>query len=249
MFRKPLTALVLCLGVAAAPASALDLGAMTAEERALFGEQVRAYLMENPQVIMEAVSALEQQQANAQAQADIDLVTQNADAIFNDGFSYVGGNPDGDITLVEFMDYRCGFCKRAFSEVEQLLAADGNIRFIVKEFPILGEQSVVASRFAMATKLVEGDAAYKAIHDALMEYNGEISLPALRRLAGTFGHDADAIEARMEDETITASLRATRELAQRLQINGTPTFVLSDEMLRGYLPADQLQMIVDDKRG
>lgn len=249
MIKKPLTALALCLGFAAHPAMALDLSAMTPEERTAFGEQVRSYLMENPQVIMEAVNALEQQQANAQAQADVDLVAQNADAIFNDGFSYVGGNPDGDVTLVEFMDYRCGFCKRAFGEVEQLLADDGNIRFVVKEFPILGEQSVLASRFAMATKLVEGDEAYKAIHDALMEYNGEITLPALRRLAGTFGHDAETIEGRMEDPEITDSLRATRELAQRLQINGTPTFVLSDEMLRGYLPADQLQMIVDDKRG
>ena len=135
------------------------------------------------------------------------------------------------------------------NQVEKLLADDGNIRFVVKEFPILGEQSVLASRFAMATKLVEGDEAYKAIHDALMEYNGEITVPALRRLADTFGHDADAIEGRMEDAEITASLRATRELAQRLQINGTPTFVLADEMLRGYLPADQLQMIIDDKRG
>jgi protein-disulfide isomerase len=249
MMKKPLMALALCLGFAAQPSVALDLSAMTPEERTAFGEQVRAYLMENPQVIMEAVNALEQQQADAQAQADVDLVAQNADAIFNDGFSYVGGNPDGDVTLVEFMDYRCGFCKRAFGEVEKLLADDGNIRFVVKEFPILGEQSVIASRFAMATKLVEGDDAYKAIHDALMEYNGEITMPALRRLAGTFGHDADAIEARMEDAEITASLRATRELAQRLRINGTPTFVLSDEMLRGYLPADQMQMIVDDKRG
>ncbi|MEE4187425.1 MAG: DsbA family protein [Roseobacter sp.] len=249
MFRKPLIALGLALGFAATSAPALDLNAMTDEERAQFGAEVRAYLMENPQVIMEAVAALEQQQAQAQAQTDGDLVAQHADAIFNDGFSYVGGNPEGDVTLVEFLDYRCGFCKRAFAEVEKLLADDGNIRFVVKEFPILGEQSVLASRFAIATKMIEGDEAYKEMHDALMEFNGEITLPALRRLAETFGHDADAIEAQMESEEITASLRATRELAQQLQINGTPTFVLDDEMLRGYLPADQLQMIVDDKRG
>ena len=92
------------------PAAALDLSAMTAEERALFRAEVRAYLLDNPEVIMEAVRSLEERQAEAQAKADLDLVQRHAEAIFNDGFSYVGGNPDGDITLVEFMDYRCSFC-------------------------------------------------------------------------------------------------------------------------------------------
>ncbi|WP_282128070.1 DsbA family protein [Roseobacter litoralis] len=249
MLKKRLMAFALSLITATAPALALDLSAMSDEERTQFGAEVRAYLMENPQVIMEAVNALEERQAEVQAQADVDLVSQNAEAIFNDGFSYVGGNPDGDITLVEFMDYRCGFCKRAFGEVEKLLAADDNIRFVVKEFPILGEQSLLASRFAIATKLEEGPDAYKAMHDALMSYNGDITIPALRRLADTFGLNTDQIEARMEADEVTQELMATRALAQRLQISGTPTFVLDDEMLRGFLPMDQLQMIVDEKRG
>ncbi|ABG32352.1 DsbA family protein [Roseobacter denitrificans] len=249
MLKKLLMACTLSLMSATAPAMALDLNAMSDEERAQFGEQVRAYLMENPQVIMEAVNALEERQAAAQAQADVDLVRQNAEAIFNDGFSYVGGNPQGDVTLVEFMDYRCGFCKRAFGEVEKLLAADGNIRFVVKEFPILGEQSLIASRFAIATKLEEGRDAYKQMHDALMSYNGDITITALRRLADTFGLNADQIEARMDADEVTQELMETRALAQRLQISGTPTFVLEDEMLRGFLPMDQLQMIVEEKRG
>lgn len=248
LLKKILPA-ALAAAVMASPISALDLGQMTDEERALFREEVRAFLMENPEVIMEAVQALEQRQVEAQAAADGNLVSQNADEIFNDGFSYVGGNPDGDITLVEFLDYRCGFCKRAFGEVEKLLAADNNIRFIVKEFPILGEQSLLASRFAIATKMVEGDESYRAFHDALMVYNGEITMPSLRRLAETLQLDPDAIEARMDDAEITEQLQATRALAQRLQISGTPTFVLEDELLRGYLPADQLEIIVGDKRG
>jgi protein-disulfide isomerase len=242
-------AFAVCATLFSAPALALDLNALTDEERALFREEVRAYLMENPEVIIEAVNALEQRQAAEQAQADFDLVAQHAESIFNDGFSYVGGNPDGDVTLVEFMDYRCGFCKRAFGEVEKLLQNDGNIRFIVKEFPILGEQSLLASRFAIATKLEAGNDAYKAVHDALMAFNGDITIPALRRLAETFGLDAAAIETRMDDAAVTNEIRATRELAQRLKISGTPTFVLEDEMLRGYLPADELELIVADKRG
>ena len=240
---------MLGLALLSAPALALDLGQMTDEERALFREEVRSYLMDNPEVIMEAVNALEERQAAAQAEADLTLVSDHAQAIFDDGFSYVGGNPDGDITLVEFMDYRCGYCKRAFSEVEKLLETDGNIRFVVKEFPILGEQSMLASRFAMATKLVEGDDAYKSVHDALMTFNGDITLPALRRLAESFDLNASDIEARMDDEEITAQLRTTRALAQQLRISGTPTFVLEDEMLRGYIPFDQMELIVADKRG
>ena len=249
MIKNVTLALVAAGALLSTPAVALDLNAMSDAERAQFRQEVRDYLMENPEVIMEAVNALEERQAQAQARADFDLVADNADALFDDGFSFVGGNPDGDITLVEFMDYRCGFCKRAFGEVEKLLAEDGNIRFIVKEFPILGEQSLLASRFAIATRLVEGDEAYKSLHDALMLYNGDVSMPALRRLADTLGLDSASIEPRMDDPAITEQLQATRALAQQLRITGTPTFVLEDEMLRGYLPYDQLEIIVDEKRG
>ena len=240
----PVAALLLAL-----PAAAMDLKSLTDEERALFRAEVRAYLMENPQVIMDAVERLRAQEAEAQAQADLDLVAANAEALFNDGYSWVGGNPDGDITLVEFLDYRCGYCKRAHNEVAQLLETDGNIRLIVKEFPILGEQSVLASRFAVATKQIAGGESYKALHDALMEFNGDVSLTALRRLASTFGLDADAIEAHMDSDDVTREIAETRALAQRLQITGTPTFVLEDEMLRGYLPFDQMEIMVADKRG
>ena len=249
MLKQKLIAALAGAALFCGPALALDLNAMTDAERALFREEVRAYLMENPEVIMEAVSSLEQRQAEEQAKADVTLVADHAEAIFNDGFSFVGGNPDGDITLVEFMDYRCGYCKRAYGEVEKLLEFDGNIRFIVKEFPILGEQSVLASRFVIAAKHLNGAEAYKSLHDALMTYNGDITLASLRRLAETFDLDAGAIEAKMEDPAVTEELSATRALAQALRISGTPTFVLQDEMLRGYLPFDQMLEIVEGKRG
>ena len=170
----------------ALPASALDLTNMSGEERAIFREEVRAYLMDQPQVIMEAVNQLEARQQQQAAQADLNLVSDNAEALFNDGYSYVGGNPDGDITLVEFLDYRCGYCRKAHTEVAKMLETDGNIRLIVKEFPILGEQSVLASRFAIAVKLAAGDDAYKAINDSLMTFPGELSMTSLNRLGNTF---------------------------------------------------------------
>ena len=233
----------------ALPTAAMDLQALTDEERALFRAEVRAYLMDNPEVIMEAVELLQTREAEQQARADLTLVSDNAAAIFDDGYSWVGGNPDGDITVVEFLDYRCGYCKRAHDEVAKLLKSDGNIRLIVKEFPILGEQSVLASRFAVATKQIAGDDSYKALHDALMEYNGQVSLPALQRLASTFGLDANEITAHMQSDAVTQEIAETRALAQQLRISGTPTFVVQDELLRGFLPYDQMKAMIEEKRG
>jgi len=236
-------------GALAMPAAALDLNAMSATERAQFRAEVRAYLMDNPEVIMEAVELLRNREADQQAQDDLSLVSDNAAEIFEDGYSWVGGNPEGDIVLVEFLDYRCGYCKRAHTDVAKLLEADGNIKLIVKEFPILGEQSVLASRFAVATKQIAGGAEYKALADALMSFSGDVSLASLRRLASGFGLDADAIEARMNSDEVTAEIAATRALAQKLAISGTPTFVMHDEMLRGYLPFEQMLEMVRAKRG
>jgi len=232
----------------ALPAQALDLDNLTEAERATLHAEIRAYLLDNPEVIMEAVAVLEERQAQGQAQADIDLVRANADAIFNDGHSWVGGNPEGDITLVEFMDYRCGYCRRAVDEVNGLLEEDGNIRFIVKEFPILGEDSVLASRFAIATQQVAGDEAYKSVHDALMAYNGTMNDTGFTRLADSLGLDANAIVAAMDSDAVSEVIAANHALGQRLQISGTPSFVMGEQMLRGFLPQDAMQSIADDIR-
>ncbi|MFZ3581944.1 DsbA family protein [Loktanella sp. DJP18] len=242
MFRT-LTATAFCLS------AALPALAQSAADDAAFGERVRAYLLDNPEVIMEAVGILQQREEAAAVEADQAMVAAQNDALTNDGFSWVGGNPDGDITVVEFMDYRCGYCKKAFAEVESLLATDGNIRFIVKEFPILGEQSVLGSQFAIATQIVAGDDAYKAVHDTLMAYNGEITTDTLRQLAETLDIDGDAILARLDDPEVMRRITANRELGQALDISGTPTFVVQNQMVRGYVPEDQLKQIIDQLRG
>ncbi|MDE4134473.1 DsbA family protein [Phaeobacter sp. QD34_3] len=236
------------LALLGAPAQALDLSAMTPAERDAFGEQVRAYLLANPEVILEAVNLLEQQQAADEAARDQALVAANLAELENDGYSFVGGNPEGDITLVEFMDYRCGYCRKAAPEVAELLAEDGNIRWVIKEFPILGDASVLSSRFAVATKQIAGGDAYEDVHKALMGLKGEPNEVALRRLADGLGLDAEAILARMDSDEVTAELRRTRDLAQQLSISGTPTFVLGGELLRGYLPKDQMEIIAAEVR-
>ncbi|SLN62043.1 Disulfide bond formation protein D precursor [Roseovarius litorisediminis] len=247
MIRPFLPALAMAFSFAL-PAQALDLSQMSDAERDSFRAEIRAYLLENPQVIMEAVAVLEKRQEEEQAQSDLDLIKVNADSLFYDGHSWVGGNPEGDITLVEFMDYRCGYCRRAFDEVNELLKTDGNIRFIVKEFPILGKESVVASRFAIATQQVAGAEAYKSVHDALMTFNGTINDTSLGRLADTLGLDANKITAHMDSDEVSAVIAANHALGQRLSISGTPSFVMQDRMLRGYLPLDAMQQIAEEIR-
>jgi len=154
-------ALAASLALVAAPLAAQGIGDMTDAERSTFRTEVRDYLLENPEVLIEAISVLEERQAQAEAVQDQSLVLSNAEAIFESPHDWEGGNPDGDIVLVEFMDYRCGYCRRAQPDVERLVSTDGNIRYIVKEFPILGEQSVMASRFAISTLQTLGDDAAK----------------------------------------------------------------------------------------
>ena len=243
IFRQTAFAATALLALAA-PASA----EMTDAEREDFRAEVRAYLMEHPEVIIEAVQSLEAREAEAKAETDEKLVQVNSEDIFNDGHSWVGGNPDGDITLVEFMDYRCGYCRRAYEDVEKLIEEDGNIRFVLKEFPILGEASTLSSRFAIAAQQVAGEEAYKSVHDALMSYDGSYDDAGLTRLADSLGLDAAPILAAMYSDGVNEVLAENLALARRLQVNGTPTFIMDDQMLRGYVPFDGMTQIVAEMR-
>lgn len=241
------------LPLAAPLAAQTDLAAMTDTERSALRAEVRAYLMENPEVIFEAVAEFERRNQRAQADMDTALVEINAEDIFRDGHSWVTGNPEGDITLVEFMDYRCGYCRRAQPQVMDLLGSDGNIRLVVKEFPILGPQSEVMSRFAVSVQQLGGDTPYAAVHEQLMGWEGDLTEADMRAIAGELGLDAEAVLAGMNSAEVNAILQENYALAQRLQITGTPTFVMGDgsagELLRGFLPAAEMARVAAGMRG
>ncbi|MEL7460873.1 MAG: DsbA family protein [Pseudomonadota bacterium] len=243
MFR--LTAAFL---LTALPAFAFDVTDMTDEERAAFQSEVRDYLVSNPEVMLEVIAALEAREAEMEAANDANMIAANAAAIYNDGHSWIGGNPEGDVTIVEFLDYRCGFCRRAHPVIDALVENDPNIRLVVKEFPILGEESVMASRFALAVKAVHGDDAYKRVHDALMELRAGVNDRTLAGIAEAEGLDADALFAAMDGAEITEVINANRALAQAMAINGTPSFIVGDQLLRGFLPLEGMQAVVADAR-
>ncbi len=248
MKLAPLAAAAL-IGLSA-PSFAFDLKAMSADEKAAFGDAVRAYLLENPEVLSEAINVLNQRQADAAATQDVALVKANESDLFADPTSFVGGNPEGDITVVEFIDYRCGYCKKAHSEVRALIETDGNIRYVVKEFPILSEQSVTAARFAIAALQVAGPEAYARINTGFYEsFRGDVSPDTLTAFAKDLGIDPAPILAKMDAPEVTKVIADNHALAQRLQISGTPTFVMGEQMIRGYVPLNDMQAVVAEERG
>jgi protein-disulfide isomerase len=224
------------------------LAEMTAEERAALRDEIRAYLIENPEVLVEAMDVLQQREELAALERDSQLVQTRASDIFASPTDWVGGNLQGDITLVEFMDYRCSYCRKAHEEVQELVESDGNIRYVIKEFPILGEASLVSSQFAIAVRLLHGDDAYKAAHNALIALRGEPTAETLGRLATDLGHDPAPILEKMGAEEVIAIISANHALADGMEISGTPTFVLKDQMLRGYVPLEDMRSIVAEAR-
>ena len=206
-----------------------------------FGKQVRAYLLENPRVLREAIERLQVVEARDTEVKKTKLLTDLKDEIENDGYSFVGGNPDGDITIVEFFDYRCGYCKRSFPDLMKTVEDDGNIRLVMKEFPILGEQSVLAARAVTAAR---EQGKYQEFHTALMQLRGGITKDRLMNIAKDLGMDAGKLEKDMGSDKITSEFRRTYDLAQALGITGTPAFIIGGELAPGAIPQARMKQLV-----
>lgn len=246
-------ALGLMAGLASVPAFAEEAATgaaptMTEAERKVLHDEVRAYLLENPEVLIEAMDVLQKREELAGLERDTKIIAANSARIFANPNDWVGGNPNGDITLVEFMDYRCGYCRKAYAEVEELIASDGNIRFVVKEFPILGEASMLSAQFAIALRQLHGDEAYEKAHDALIALRGEPTIETLTRLAGDLGYDAKPVLDRMDAPEVMAVIQDNYALAEMMDITGTPAFIMGDGVMRGYAPLDVMRDFVADMR-
>jgi protein-disulfide isomerase len=243
--------LAAALIAAASPVAALDLSQMSEQDRAILREEIRAYLIENPEILVDVANALDAKQSAQQATTDKALVAANSDAIFKDGYSFVGGNPDAAFTIVEFVDYRCGYCRKSHPEIAALVKSDANIRYVVKEFPILGDQSTLAARFAISVLRTAGPEAYAKVNAGFYDgtFRGEVTDGTLAAWAKDLGLDAGKVMAGMADPEVSKIIDANHALAEKLQIGGTPTFVLGDTMIRGYLPLAQMKSIVAAERG
>lgn len=225
-----------------------EAGAPAPEQVQQMEKVIRDYLVNNPEVIIEALDAYQAKQQAAQQANQKHAITAMADALRNGANDPVMGNPDGDVTVVEFFDYRCGFCKRVFDDVQTLIREDGNIRYVLKEFPILGPDSLTASRAAMAVWLHQRDK-YEAFHTAMMKSRGELSEAKVMALGLESGVDIEALKLQMEDPQVLSTLRETAAQAEALNISGTPAFIIGDAIQPGAIPLDMMKELVDAARG
>lgn len=210
------------------------------KDQAAFGAAVRDYLLQNPGVIREALQALEVQEQQAKAARAKEALVKHRDKLINDPAMPVGGNPKGDVTVVEFFDYRCGYCKRVAGVLGQLVAQDPGVRVVYREFPILGPESLLASRSALAANK---QGKYVEFHKALMEaeHSDEATVT---KIATDLGLDLARFRADRDDASTSAVIDATYSLASELEIGGTPAFVIGDRLVPGAAGLTDLMALV-----
>ena len=202
-------------------------------------------ILENPEIILEAVEILQQRDAEAQAAATTAMIAELGESLRNDPNAPVLGNPDGDVTVVEFFDYNCPYCKRAAEDVQALLAADPNVRFVSREWPILGEGSVAAARAALAAR---EQGRYEEMHNALMADRSRKDEAAVLCIAAGLGLDMERLKADMNSDAVNDHLNMSGRLAEALGFTGTPAFVIGDEPVPGAVPLAVLQQAVAEAR-
>lgn len=242
-WRMMLPAAALLLGTSTMPAFAQDTDEAVDPEQARIEQIVREYLLEHPEVVVEALQAYETQRIAAQQAEQVEVVTTLADQLFFNPLSPVAGNPDGDVTIVEFFDYNCPYCKRVTPDIATLLEADGDIRFVYKEWPILSAESEIAARAALAAHQQSEDA-YIRLHDAMMAHRGKLDRDSVMALAATQGLNIERLEDDMEGDQVTAEIEHVRRLADQIGIDGTPAFLIGEQVVPGAIDIEEMKRLV-----
>jgi len=224
------------------PSQALD-----DSEKEELGAFIREYLIANPEILFEVQKAYEAKQEVLQKEKSKDIIANASDAIFNSPSNVILGNPEGEITIVEFFDYNCGYCKRALKDMEDILANNSDVRFVLKEFPILGDDSVAAHRVASALHIVAPEH-YAEFHRSLLGGHGRANEEAAMEIALSLGVDEAELKAAMDDPSIEQGYRETFQLADMLGISGTPSYVVGDETVFGAVGVQQLASKIENVR-
>ncbi len=216
---------------------------LSSDQRKAIESVIKDYLLKNPIIIRQAIKKLkEEEEASEKARVSIALKTYKKELI-GDKTSPVGGNPKGDITVVEFFDYNCGYCKRAANTLKALIKSDPNIRVVYKEFAILGQKSITAAKAALAA---HQQGKYVKFHEGLM--SGRIDLDSIASLANSLGIDYSRLRKDMASSMIQNTLQKNYKLANALAISGTPVFVIGERIIPGAVNEETLKQVVMDER-
>jgi len=207
------------------------------------GDAVRNYLLENPEIIETALMALQAKRAQAAKAEQSRSIAQMQDLLFNSEHQIVLGNPNGEVTLVEFFDYNCGYCKRAFPDMMALIENNPDLKMVLKEFPILSEGSVEAARVAIAVNAVAPDR-YVDFHREMMTRGGQADRAKAMQIVNDLDLDAAAVEREAAASSVDENISEVRAIADALDVSGTPSYVIADQAVPGAVGFDQLQQMV-----
>lgn len=246
MFRNPGKSLA-ALALASALFLPVQSYALDDKQKEEIGTYIKEYLLANPEILMEMQDALQQKQMQAQQEQAKAAITENQAAIFNSKDDITLGNPDGDVTIVEFFDYNCGYCKRALSDMDTVLEKDKNVRFVLKELPILGPDSLAAHKVSAAFRDLAPEK-YGEFHRALLGGEDRATEESAIAVAGRFGVNEADIRKQMETKPHDDAVRQAYTLAQSLGITGTPSYVISNEAIFGAVGVDELNEKVANVR-
>jgi protein-disulfide isomerase len=206
---------------------------------------IHDYLMQNPDVLIEALRAAEDKMNRDADVKAAKMLKERHGEVFDDPATPVGGNRQGDVSIVEFFDYRCPYCKQVLPALQALLDQDRKLRFVYKELPVLGRESVVAARAALAA---QKQGKYEAFHVAMMGARGQITEDTVYTVAASVGLDVDLLKRDMAAPEIDQALKANQALANALNIHGTPGFVIGDQIVPGALELAALKNMIADAR-
>ena len=217
-------------------------------ERGEIESIIKEYIQNNPEKIIEAIQNLRlKEEVKKHEKIKNNLINFQSE-LFNDPDTPVGGNQNGDVTIVEFFDYRCGYCKRVLPDLIKLIALDKDIRFIFKEFPILGPQSITASKAGLAAWILD-KTKYQSFHKAMMKAKGATTKSRVMNLAANSGYDVNDLQKTMNTPRIDKILEKNYSLAKALDINGTPAFIIGDKVIRGAIDLETLKNLISEARG
>src|ERR1700756_4315880 len=245
-YRSPSVAFALVCGfIVIAHSGAVRAAEIPTEQRQAIEGIIHDYLLHNPDVLIEALHGAEDK---LNREADAKATTVRGDRrteIFDDPATPVGGNPQGDVTIVEFFDYRCPYCKQVLPSLQALLKEDHKLRFVYKEMPVLGPASVTAAHAAPAA---QREGKNEAFHNAMMATKGQITDETVYKVAGSVGLDIDRLKQDMIAPEIDRTLKANLALAEELNIRGTPGFIIGKKIVPGALDLDALKNMVAEAR-
>jgi len=220
----------------------------SANQKSEIEKIVRDYLLGNPEVIKDAIQELDKRQKVAEADSRNRAIDTRKDDLFNSPFQAVVGNPAGDVTLVEFFDYNCGYCKRSLNDVAKLVENDPNLRVVLKDFPILGANSLEAAQVASAAREQFKGQKFFEFHRKLLTTKGSIGEEQALAVAKELGADMAKLKADMKNPAIQAGLKEVAALADDLRFEGTPSWVIGKEAVVGGLPYNTLKAKIDNMR-